>query len=88
MAVNVLFDQGWLGLAGVILLFAAALLSLGRALWAGYSVAIPWTGAIIGYLIMAVVVSPFDQPRLAMLFYLLCLFCIQQFFRGWAKVEP
>lgn len=87
MAVNVLFDQGWVGLAGVVLLFGSAVVSLFRALWAGYAVAIPWTGAMTGYLVMAVVVSPFDQPRLAMLFYLLCMFSILQFFRGWAPLD-
>ena len=87
MAVNVLFDQGWLGLVGVILLFALGLVSLARAMWAGYSVPIPLAGAMIGYLIIAVVVSPFDQPRLTMLFYLLCMFCSLQFARGWANLK-
>jgi hypothetical protein len=87
MAVNVLFDQGWLGLVGVVLLFGLGMVSLGRAMWAGYAVAIPWAGAMIGYLINAAVVSPFDQPRLAMLFYLLCLFCILQFLRGWTPLR-
>ena len=87
MAVNVLFDQGWLGLIGVSLLFALGLVSLARAMWAGYSVPIPLAGAMIGYLIIAVVVSPFDQPRLAMLFYLLCLFCSLQFARGWSSLK-
>ena len=82
MAVNVLFDQGWLGLAGVILLFGLGLAALARAIWAGNALAIPWAGAMTGYLFIAAVVSPFDQPRLAMLFYLLCLYCTLEFARG------
>lgn len=82
LAVNVLFDQGWLGLAGIILLFGIALAALARAIWAGNALAIPWAGAMSGYLFIAVVVSPFDQPRLAMLFYLLCLYCALEFARG------
>jgi hypothetical protein len=87
MAVNVLFDQGWLGLVGVILIFALGLIALARAIWAGYPVPIPWAGAMTGYLVVAVVVSPFDQPRLAMLFYLMCLFCTLQFARGWGSLS-
>jgi len=82
MVVNVLFDQGWLGVAGVSLLFWLGLVTLGRAVSDGRSDAIPWLGAMTGYLVAAIVVSPFDQPRLAMLFYLLCLFCRLCFSRG------
>lgn len=79
LAVNVLFDQGWLGMAGVILICGLCLVALARAVWAGRSEAVPWIGAMIGYLVVAVVASPFDQPRLAMLFYLICLLCTLQY---------
>ena len=36
MAVNVLFDQGWLGMVGVILIFGLGLIALARTIWAGY----------------------------------------------------
>jgi len=82
MAINVLFDQGWLGVAMVSLLFWLALVTLVRAVADGRPDAVPWLGAMTGFLIAAVVVSPFDQPRLAMLFYLLCLYCRLRFSRG------
>ena len=69
-------------MVGVILIFSLALIALAREIWAGRSDAIPWVGAMIGYLVAVVVISPFDQPRLAMLFYLMCLFCTLQFARG------
>lgn len=82
MAVNVLFDQGWLGIAGVSLLILLALAGLIRAVFQSRPEAVPWLGALTGYLVNGLVVSPFDQPRLAMLLYLICFFVILKFFRG------
>lgn len=81
MAINVLFDQGWFGLFAVILIAALAMGTIMRAICAERPEAIPWFGAMVGYLVAVVAISPFDQPRLAMLFYLICLFSALQFRR-------
>jgi len=36
MVVTVLFDQGWLGMVGVILILGLGLIALVRTIWAGY----------------------------------------------------
>jgi len=82
MAVSILFDQGWLGLAALTVLTALALIALCRGVWAGRSDAVPWLAALVGYLAAGLVVSPFDQPRLAMLFYLLCFIAVLRFARA------
>lgn len=78
-AVNVLFDQGWFGLVSLCFLVTLALVGLIRAICQGYSDAVPWLGALAGYLVNGFVVSPFDQPRLAMLFYLICFFTVLRY---------
>jgi hypothetical protein len=85
MAVNVLFDQGWLGVSGVLLLILLTLAGLLRAVFRGRSDAVPWLAAMAGYLINGFVVSPFDQPRLAMLFFLICFFVILKY---WHRSDP
>lgn len=85
MAVNILFDQGWLGIAGVSLLILIAMAGLIRAVFQSRPDAVPWLGALVGYLVNGFVVSPFDQPRLAMLFFLICFFVALKFFRQPAK---
>ena len=54
-------------------------ISLVYAIAKGKTAAAPWLGALAGYLVTCIVVSPFDQPRLAMLLYLLCFFSILRF---------
>lgn len=71
--VNVLFDQGYLGLAMFLLLNACSLwrLSFGKA---RQHVLSPYLlAAIIGFLVVGTFDSLIDVPRLALMFYILIL---------------
>lgn len=81
LAVNVLFEQGWLGVTGVSVLVLLALGGLVRAVFQGRSDAVLWLAALTGYLINGFVVSGFDQPRLTMLFYLICFYVVLHYLR-------
>jgi len=71
--INILFDQGYFGLAAFLALTAAALwrLNLGRA--REHELAPYLSAAIIGFLVVGIFDSLLDVPRLAMMFYILVL---------------
>ena len=71
MAVHLLFEQGYLGLAAMLLLSAAALarLTLGRA--RRHALAPTLAGALLGFWVVGAVDSLLDMPRVATLFLLL-----------------
>lgn len=71
--VNVLFDQGYVGLALFLLLTAGALwrLNLGKA--RQHELAPYLSAAIIGFLVVGMFDSLIDVPRLALMFYILVL---------------
>lgn len=71
--VNVLFDQGYVGLALFLLLTAGALwrLNLGKA--RQHELAPYLSAAIIGFLVVGMFDSLIDVPRLALMFYILIL---------------
>lgn len=70
---NVLFDQGLLGLALWLTLGAAAMwrLCLGSA--RGHALAPPLAGALAGFLVVGLFDSLLDVPRVSFVFYLLLL---------------
>ena len=72
LAVNILFDQGWLGILAVAGLLAACLVSLARQIDGGDQLAAVYLAALTGFIVTGVSVSTFDQPRLALAFYLMC----------------
>ena len=71
MAVHLLFEQGYLGLAALVLLSMAALarLTLGRA--RRHPLAPALAGALLGFWVVGGVDSLLDMPRVATLFLLL-----------------
>ena len=71
--VNVLFDQGYVGLVLFLLLTAVALwrLNLGNA--RQHELAPYLSAAIIGFLVVGIFDSLIDVPRLALMFYILVL---------------
>lgn len=73
LAVGLLIDQGWLGLLAVGALLALTLAALARQIAAGDRLAAVLLASLTGFLVTGVTVSTFDQPRLVLLFYLLCL---------------
>ena len=69
--VHLLFDQGWLGLSVFILLFALAIYHCCRRLPQQAVFSSILLSAFSGFLVVAWVDSPFDAPRLSLLFFLL-----------------
>ena len=84
---NVLFDQGIVGLALFLIL-------VGGALWRLFFVAYRHTdapylaSALIGFLIVGIFDSLLDVPRVAFLFYLLLLIALLLPRTGATAVEP
>jgi len=69
--VHLLFDQGWLGLSAFILLFALAIYRCCLLLPKQTMFSSILLAAFSGFLVVAWVDSPFDAPRLTLLFFLL-----------------
>jgi hypothetical protein len=70
--VQVLFDQGWLGVLALGFLVALTVTALIRQIVRGNLLSAVLLAAITGFMVTGVTVSIFDQPRLALMFYLLC----------------
>jgi len=73
LAVNILFDQGWLGLLAFGALIWVTVVRLSRQILAGDELSAVYLASIVGFLVTGVTVSTFDQPRLSFAFYLICL---------------
>ena len=85
--VHLLFDQGWLGLSVFILLFSLAIHRCCRLFpqQAIYSSIL--LSAFSGFLVVAWVDSPFDAPRLTLLFFLLLFLALLRTPQVW-KTAP
>lgn len=70
--VGILFDQGWFGLLATNLLIGLTLMTLTRQTAAGNASSAVLLAAMTGFIVTGVTVSAFDQPRLALMFYLMC----------------
>jgi VanZ family protein len=69
--VQLVFEQGWLGLAAFSLLVTIALFRILKEALQGKIVAVAMLSAIVGFLSVGLFGSPLDAPRLAFLFYLM-----------------
>jgi len=78
LPVHVLFDQGWLGLGAFFLLFAKAVYRCCIKLRRHDSFAAILLAAFSGFMVVGLVDSPFDAPRLTFLFFLLLFFALMQ----------
>ena len=67
-----LFEQGVIGITSYLLLSAAALLGLWRAVSSGTQAAAPIAAAIVAYFCAGLFDYLLEAPRLSTLFYLLC----------------
>jgi hypothetical protein len=67
--VEVLFEQGWLGLISFVLLLGAVVSHLARGLWHGDMNAGVLLAATSGFLTVGLFGSLFDTPRIATLFF-------------------
>jgi hypothetical protein len=71
--VYLLIEQGWLGLIAVSALLVLTFATLARQIAAGDALSALMLASLVGFMVGGVTVSTFDQPRLALMFYLLCL---------------
>jgi VanZ family protein len=84
--VHLLFDQGWLGVIAFFLLFANAIYTLCRQLKRQNVFAAVLLSSFSGFMVVGFVDSPFDAPRLTLLFFLLLFFALMRTPRVWAKI--
>jgi len=83
--VHLLFDQGWLGVSAFFLLFANGIYTLCRRLHRQDVFACILLSSFSGFMVVGFVDSPFDAPRLTLLFYLLLFFALLRKPRAWAR---
>ena len=81
--VHLLFDQGWLGLCAFFLLFANAVYTCCRQLPRGNVFATILLSSFSGFMVVGFVDSPFDAPRLTLLFFLLLFLALLRTPRAW-----
>lgn len=77
MPIQVLFDQGWLGVLALSLLAAIGLWRAGRNAWRGDTMAGAMLASSVGFLVIGTLDSLVDSPRLIFLFLLLIWFCVR-----------
>lgn len=72
LGVDLLFSQGWFGVTAIASLLFITARTLGLGVLNRDPLSPIFIAALTGYVITGMTVSPFDQPRLEMMFYLLC----------------
>jgi VanZ family protein len=85
--VHLLFDQGWSGVSAFFLLFANAIYTLCRRLPSQNVFAAILLSSFSGFMVVGFVDSPFDAPRLTLLFFLLLFFALMRTPRAWARIQ-
>ncbi len=83
--VHLLFDLGWLGLTAFFLLFAKAIYNCCRQLTKQNVFAAILLSSFSGFMTVGFVDSPFDAPRLTLLFFLMLFFALLRTPRAWLK---
>jgi hypothetical protein len=76
LAVSVLLEQGWLGILAIGGLLLYTCNELRRQVVRRNPLSPIFIACMTGFLVTAVTVSTFDEPRLALMFYLLCFMII------------
>jgi hypothetical protein len=84
--VHLLFDQGWMGVSVFFLLFANAIYNCCRQLLRQNVFAAVLLSAFSGFMVVGFVDSPFDAPRLSLLFFLLLFFALMRIPRAWSRI--
>ncbi|MDO9162253.1 MAG: VanZ family protein [Methylococcaceae bacterium] len=75
--VQLLFDQGWLGIITFLLLTIKAVVTLCKTLSAD-SLAVVLLASLTGFFTVGLVASPFDAPRLSLLFFLIVFLAVRE----------
>lgn len=75
--VQLLFEQGWLGIIAFVMLMIRTILKLCTTL--SYdNIAVVLLSSLAGFFIVALTTSPFDSPRVATLFFLLVFVALRE----------
>ncbi len=74
LPIQVLFDQGWLGIVALTLFVAAGMWRAARDAWRGDAIAGAMLASSVGFLVIGSLDSLVDSPRLLMLFLLVIFF--------------
>ncbi|MEI6335611.1 MAG: VanZ family protein [Methylococcaceae bacterium] len=83
---HVFFDQGLLGVSAFFLLFANAIYTLCRQLKRQNVFAAVLLSSFTSFMVVGFVNSPFDAPRLTLLFFLLLFFALMRTPRVWTTI--
>lgn len=75
LPIQVLFDQGWLGVLALSLFVGLGLWRAGRDAWRGNAMSGAMLASSAGFLVIGTLDSLVDSPRLLLLFLLLFWFC-------------
>ncbi len=78
LGLNLLFDQGWIGLTLFSALTLLGLYRTGRRAWRGQSLALALLAALASFLTVGLFDSLLDVPRLALLYYLLLFIALME----------
>jgi VanZ family protein len=84
--VHLIFDQGWLGVSAFFLLFANAIYNCCRQLLRQNVFSAILLSSFSGFMVVGFVDSPFDAPRLTLLFFLLLFFALMRTPSEWARI--
>lgn len=77
LPLHVLFDQGWLGVGALFLLLLKAIVNCCRQITKQHNAFMAiLLSAFSGFMVEGLVDSPFDAPRLTLLFFLLMFFAL------------
>lgn len=82
--VHLLFDQGWLGLILFAFLFIKGIYNCCRRLPRSNVFSVILLTSFSGFMVVGFVDSPFDAPRLTLLFFLLLFFALMRTPRSWS----
>jgi VanZ family protein len=85
--IHMLFDQGWLGVSAFFLLFANAIYACCRKTSQHSVFAAILISSFSGFMVVGFVDSPFDAPRLTLLFFLLLYFALLRTPQIWSKAQ-
>ena len=83
LPVHILFDQGWLGIITFFLLFVNAIYTCCRRLPRQDVFAAILLSSFSGFMVVGFVDSPFDAPRLTLLFFLLLFLALLRTPHAW-----
>jgi len=85
--VHVFFDQGVVGFFSFSLLIVLALVNLKSRIMANDYFACILLSSLCGFFVVSIVASPFDAPRLTLLFFIILFFSLEKVDKTWSYLS-